>query len=158
MQPKMKARSNAAVRSGRRLSTLACLLALAGCASGTGLREDAKLALYRSHAGAPVDHFRYHGRINGWTPLGDGAIALWTRPGEAWLLDLHGPCPDIAYAPAISVSHQNGRVSARFDRVLARGGGATDIPCFIREIRPLDVKAILQAERTAPDQSPDSGT
>ncbi len=158
MQVAMKARLKAAAASGRTMPALACLLALAGCASDAGLRQDAKLALYRSHAGAPVNHFRYHGRINGWTPLGDGAIALWTRPGEAWLLDLHSACPDIAYAPVISVSHQNGRVSARFDRVLARGGGAIDIPCMIREIRPLDVKAIRQAERTVPDQPSDSGT
>jgi hypothetical protein len=137
--------------------TLAGVLALGACATSAGPRASGTLALHEAHAGAPVDSFRYHGRINGWMPLGDSAIVLWTRPGEAWLLDLHGSCPDIAYAPTISVSHQNGRVSARFDRVFARGGGSSDIPCTIRQIRPLDVKAIRHAEKTARDQASDSG-
>lgn len=131
---------------------LACALLLGACATDAGLREAQKLAIYQAHAGAPVDSFRYFGSINGWTPLGDGAIALWTRPGEAWLLDLYGPCPDIPYAPVISVTSQMGRVSTRFDKVMARSRGSIEIPCTIRQIRPLDVKAIRQAEKLARDQ------
>ncbi|MGI8561482.1 MAG: DUF6491 family protein [Luteimonas sp.] len=139
-------------------AALAAALALGGCATDARLRDSEKLAIYEAHAGVPVDSFQYFGSINGWTPLGDSAIALWTRPREAWLLDLYGPCPDIPYAPAISVSNQMGRVSARFDKVLARGSTSIDIPCAIRQIRPLDVKAIRQAERVARDQPADSGT
>jgi hypothetical protein len=138
--------------------TLLCVLALGACATDARLRDTEKLAIYQAHAGAPVDSFQYFGSINGWTPLGDSAIALWTRPREAWLLDLYGPCPDIPYAQAISVSNQTGRVSARFDKVLARGSGSIDIPCTIRQIRPLDVSAIRQAEKVARGQAPDSGT
>lgn len=125
------------------------LAALTACASTPRLSDSDKLALYREHAGDPVPSFRYVGNITGWTPLGDDALVVRTRPSEAWLLDLFGPCQDLDYAPAITVTHRMGEVSARFDEVIVRGGGVspTRVPCRIREIRPLDVKALRQAEQ-----------
>ncbi len=140
------------------ITAMACSLLLGACATNAGLRESEKLALYQAHAGEPVDSFHYFGSINGWTPLGDSAIAVWTRPGEAYLLELYGSCPDLAFSPVISVTNQMGRVSARFDKVIALGRGSIDIPCRISTISPLDVKAIRQAERTVRDQSAASGT
>lgn len=146
---------------------LAAAAVLAGCASQR-LSDADRYALYAQHAGAEVDHFRYLGRINGWTPLGDSALAVWTRPGEAWLLDLSGPCQDLEYTPAIGLTSTMSRVSARFDRVLVRSRSSISIPCHIRRIRPLDVAAIREAQRRNPedapsmdepsDQLPDSGT
>ncbi|WP_143703899.1 MULTISPECIES: DUF6491 family protein [Luteimonas] len=137
---------------------------LAGCVSG-GLRGDAKYAIYAANAGAPVNSFHYNGSINGWTSLGDAAIAVWTRPSEAWLLDLSGPCQNLPYATTIGVTSTTNRVSARFDKVLVghRGPGV-QIPCHIQQIRALDVKAVREAERTArdalgePDQASATGT
>ena len=126
-------------------------LALSACAT-TGLSDAAKLDLYRSHAGAPVDSFYYFGRINGWTPLGDEAVAVWTKPGEAWLLEFYGPCQDIEYTPVIGLTSQMNRVSAKFDKVLVRDRDAMNLPCQIKQIRPLDVKAIRSAEKTAREQ------
>ena len=77
---------------------------LAGCATTGKLSSDERLQLYRSHAGAPVNSFKYFGSLNGWTELGDSALAVWTRPNEAWLLNLGGPCMDLSYAPAITVT------------------------------------------------------
>jgi hypothetical protein len=37
--------------------------------------------------------------------------------------------------------------------VIARNRGSIDIPCNIKQIRPLDVKAVKQAEKTARDQA-----
>src|SRR3546814_266922 len=125
--------------------------------ASTGMSDADKLATCRAHAGAPVDSFRYFGSINGWTSLCDTAVAVWTRPSEAWLLELTGPCPDIEYAPMIGVTSQSNRVSAKFDKVIAQGGGSTmQFPCRIETIRPLDVKAIKQAEKTARDQPAES--
>ena len=123
-------------------------LSTGACASGSRLADDQELELYRSHAGAPVQSFRYFSRIDGWTPLGESALAVWTRPKEAWLLEVDGPCPELDFAQAIGLSHQFGRVYARFDRVIPRtlGGGTQPIPCRIRQIRPLDVKALKAAE------------
>ena len=131
----------------RLIAILAVTTVLAGCAS-TGLSENDRLALYRANAGEPVGDFHYFGSLNGWSPLGDEALTVWTRPNQGYLLELAGPCPDLEFAPAISISNLMGRVSARFDKVTVHGGGSrTNFPCRIREIRPLHVKALKQAER-----------
>ncbi|MGO1069351.1 DUF6491 family protein [Lysobacter sp. CA199] len=130
------------------LALLAATLALSGCASSGPKMDDAqRLALYREHAGAPVDSFQYFGRIDGWTPLGDSALAVWTKPNQAYLLELQGRCPDLDFAQAISVSNQMGRVHQRFDKVTVLGQQAIQMPCFIGRILPLDVKAIKQAQQ-----------
>lgn len=121
---------------------------LGGCATVGKLSSGERLELYRAHAGEPVRDFRYFGSLNGWTELGDSSLAVWTRPSEAWLLDLGGPCMDLAYAPAITVTNMMGRVSARFDRVIVHGGNSDmRVPCRIESIRPLDVKALRTSEK-----------
>ena len=137
---------------------VAACCSLAACASSPSLRDAEKRALYESHAGAPVDTFRIRGRIGGWTPLGDEALAVWTRPGEAWLLELAGPCQDLDFARAITLTDTFGKVSARFDKVMVLGRSAIDIPCVIQRIRPLDVTAIRQAERDMRSAGQPSGT
>jgi hypothetical protein len=129
------------------LAILAMAALLAGCATGRQSRAE-QLAMYRAHAGAPVPAFDYYGSINGWTPLGDRALTVWTRPNRAYLLELDGPCMDLDFAPAISISNLMGRVSARFDSVIVHGVGTGGIrfPCRIGEIRPLDVKALRAAQ------------
>jgi len=128
---------------------LLAAVALAGCATTGRLSSSERLELYRAHAGAPVKDFQYFGSLNGWTELGDSALAVWTKPSEAWLLSLSGPCMDLSYAPAISVTNMMGRVSAKFDRVIVRGGspGMAPIPCRIDTIQPLDVKTLRASEK-----------
>jgi hypothetical protein len=136
----------------------AAAISLAACATDPAQRDAEKLALYEAHAGAPVAKFRYFGSINGWTPLGDEAIAVWTRPSEAYLLRLSGPCPEIEFTPAISITSRFGEVSVPFDKVIVHSRGAVTVPCHITQIRPLDVKAIRQAERTNREAAQASGT
>ena len=127
------------------LMALAAALATAGCASYRMSDAD-RLELYRTHAGAPINNFHYFGSYESWTSLGDSALAVWTRPKQAYLLELMGTCPGLDFARAISVSHQMGTVSARFDKVTVLGEPTPTIPCQIREIRPLDVGAIRDDE------------
>lgn len=132
----------------KRLVSMSVLVfALAACTGNPTQREADRLALYSGHAGTPVSSFRYFGSLNGWTPLGDSAVALWTRPNEAYLVSFKGRCPDLEFASAISVSSQFNTVYQNFDKVTVLNPGTMSIPCHIREIRPLDVKAIKQAER-----------
>ena len=128
---------------------LFAVAALAGCATTGKLSSSERLQLYRAHAGAPVKDFQYFGSLNGWTELGDSALAVWTKPNEAWLLNLSGPCMDLSYAPTISVTNMMGKVSAKFDRVIVHGGMSTvaPMPCRIDSIRPLDVKALRASEK-----------
>ena len=121
---------------------------LGGCATTGKLTSAERLDLYRAHAGDPVKSFRYFGSLNGWTELGDSALAVWTKPSEAWLLNLSGPCMDLSFAPAISITNMMGQVSARFDRVIVHGGGPmAHVPCRIDSIQPLDVKSLRASEK-----------
>ncbi|HDS1138816.1 TPA: hypothetical protein QDZ75_002867 [Stenotrophomonas maltophilia] len=123
-------------------------LALAACATTGRLSSTEKLDLYRAHAGAPQNDMQFFGSLNGWTELGDSALAVWTRPSEAYLLELSGPCPDLSYATAIGLTSSMGRVSSRFDKVLVRDPtGGPRMPCFINSIRKLDVKALRTSEQ-----------
>lgn len=123
-------------------------LALAACATTGRLSSAEKLDLYRAHADAPQNDMQFFGTLNGWTELGDSALAVWTRPSEAYLLELRGPCQDLPYATAIGLTSQMNRVSARFDKVLVRDpAGGPRMPCFIDSIRKLDVKALRASEQ-----------
>lgn len=137
----------------------ALALVLSACAS-SGMSDTERLALYRAHALPPVKSFRYLNNLNGWTPLGDSALAVWTRPGEAYLLEVDSPCPDLDFAVSIGLTSQFGVVYSRFDKIIPQtgiGGPPQPIPCFIRQIRPLDVKAIKSAEKDMRRQAEEAG-
>jgi phage tail protein X len=129
------------------LPLLPAVVALSACATGAAQRDAERLALYRSHAGDPVDSILYTNSNNGWTPLGEGAFALWTAPSKAWLVQLYPPCNELDYADRIAFRDPMGRLSAKFDRVMVANHGLMPISCTIQEIRPLDIKAIRTAER-----------
>ena len=118
-----------------------------------GSTDDEKLALYRAHARPAGRELPLLRQPHGWTPLGDSAVAIWTRPSEAYLLEVHGPCPDLDFAQAIGLTNQFGRVYTRFDKVIPRVVAAVRSRFLARssEIRPLDVKALKAAEQDARD-------
>ena len=142
----------------RTLLPLALAALVTACATGPSRSDAENHALYAAHAGAPVNQFRYFGSLNSWQDLGDDALVVWTRPSEAWLLELSGPCPDLEYAHSISVSHTFNTVSARLDSVTVHGAGMMQIPCRIERIRPIDVTALRAAEREAREAPQASGT
>jgi len=132
------------------LTMLALAAAIGGCSSTPRPSAAERLALYQAHAGAEVRSFPLFGRLNGWSPLGDQALVVWTRPSEAWLLELAGRCQDLDYATAISLTSSGSQVHARFDEVIPLGpmvGEVARIPCRIQSIRPVDAKAVRQAQQ-----------
>jgi len=122
-------------------------LAFSACAADARVSDADRLALYRANAGRPVANFQYFGRLDGWTPLGDSALAVWTKPSTAYLIELKGTCQDLDFANAITVTNQSGRVYANFDKVIVLGRGMNQMPCWIKEMRPIDVKALKAAEQ-----------
>ncbi len=134
-------------------AVLCGMMVLPGCASTGSLDDGQKLATYRSAAGEPVNSFSYLGRINGWTPLDDRNIAVWTRPSEAFLLTFDGRCQDIDFTPMISLTSQANRVYAGFDKVMVHNRSSIQLPCRISEIRPLDTTKIKAAEKAARDEA-----
>lgn len=127
-------------------------MVLAACASGPRMSDAERLELYRSHAGEPVGSFSLFGRLTGWTPLTDSTLVVWPRQNQAFLLELHGPCHNLRFANAIGLTSSVNRVHARFDRVLVRGPG-TSMPCHIREIRPLNVRELRDAQQEIREQA-----
>lgn len=121
----------------------AIALVLAGCATGR-ISDTDRLALYQQHAGAPVNQIRYIDPM-GWERIDDQHVVLQMRPNESWLLRLSGPC--LAWSngsPFLGLSSFSGMTLSRFDKVIAPG---SQLSCLIREIRPLDVKALRAGEK-----------
>jgi hypothetical protein len=126
-------------------------VALSSACASTRMNDVDRLALYSGHAGAPVKSIRYSTPI-GWEKIDDNHLLLTTRPREAWLMRVAGPCLDWGgSAPTIAISSQAGVVSAGFDRISTP---ETPVSCRIEEIRPVDVAAVRAARDGMASASP----
>jgi len=123
-------------------TTLATMLA--ACASAPyAQRTSDRQAAYAAAAGAPVRHFRFFS-LYSWEPLSDSQLAVYTKPNEAWLLDLGGDCQDLAFVNSIGLTSNLNQVMVGFDRVLT---GRRNFPCTISQIRPVDVKSLKAVQQ-----------
>jgi hypothetical protein len=125
----------------------AAAVALAGCSSVPyAQRLTQRQAAYAAAAGKPVGSFRFFAPLWSWEELGPDEVAVYTKPKEAWLLDVPG-CTELPFANAIGLTSNLGQVSINFDKVLT---GRNNLPCTITRIRPVDVgrlKAVQQEQR-----------
>lgn len=131
------------------LATLAVATALVGCTEvgkNYTARVDARQQVYAAAAGAPVDGFHYFS-LWSWEPLGEKQLAVYTRPNEAWLLDLDGNCRNLPFTNHIGLTSSASEVSAKFDRVLT---GPADAPCIIKQIRPVDLAKLDSPQQGKP--------
>lgn len=123
-------------------TTLAAMLA--ACASAPyAQRTSERQAAYAAAAGAPVRHFRFFS-LYSWEPLSDSQLAVYTKPNEAWLLDLGGGCQDLTFVNSIGITSNLNQVMVGFDRVLT---GRRNFPCTISQIRPVDVKSLKAVQQ-----------
>ena len=74
---------------------------------------------------------------------------VWTGANKGYLLEVMGPCHELPWARAIHLSNGNFDRVSRFDNIRVLGRGTAEIPCQIREIRPIDNKAIKEAKQQA---------
>jgi len=131
------------------LTAAAVAVVLGGCASVGAdytARMIARQQAYEAAAGTPVNSFRYFS-LWSWEPLSDSELAIYTRANEAWLLDLDGRCRNLEFTNHIGLTSSAGEVSVKFDRVLT---GPADAPCFIKQIRPLDLKKLNSPQEGKP--------
>ena len=136
-------RTSLAMLSG---TVMAGTLLLAGCATSHYQTDVQRLEAYQAFAGEPVRKIPYFNPI-GWEEIDDQHILVTTRPKEAWLMRLSGPCLDYGFgSPVLMISSQAGYVSSGFDRVTT---GGSRISCRIEEIRPVDTMAMRAAGRAA---------
>jgi hypothetical protein len=114
----------------------------AGCSSVPyAQRMQQRQSAYAAAAGAPVRSFSYFS-LYSWEPLSDTQLAVYTRPNQAWLLDLGG-CQDLMFTNTIGVTSNINQVTVGFDKVLT---GRHNFPCAITGIRPVDVKSLKVAQ------------
>lgn len=131
----------------RFLVSCSLCLALAACASTSPReREEAALARYSAHAGEPVASFHLR-LMREWVSLGGAHVAVYTGVNQAWLLELDQPCQGLDFAQAIQLTSTGSRVYGKFDTVRF-----DHQICRIREIRPVDVRA-MKAERRRQESS-----
>ena len=125
----------------------AAAVLLAGCSSvPRAERLPQRQAAYAAAAGAPVNSFRFFTQLWSWEDLGPDQVVVYTKPKQAWLLDVPG-CIELPFANAIGLTSNLDQVSINFDKVIT---GRNNIPCTIQRIRPIDVgklKAVQQEQR-----------
>lgn len=125
------------------------LIISAACASAPRQSDAVKLAQYQMFSGEPVRSINYSSVTSpGFSVVDDEHVLLETRPSEAYLLTLSGPCLEYDRgSPVLGISSQFGRISAGFDRVTV--GSQPSMSCIVKEIRPVDLKAMREAEKAA---------
>ena len=131
------------------LTALAVVVALSACTrvgKDYTSRMEARQQAYAAAAGEPVSSFRYFS-LWSWEPLSDSELAIYTRANEAWLLDLDGKCRNLEFTNHIALTSSASEVSAKFDRVIT---GGADAPCFIKQIRPVDIKKLNSPQEGKP--------
>ena len=129
-----------------KLNTLLVLAALIPLAACTGIKTSqeraARAVRIQAAAGAPVNHILLSNLgFYAWEPLNDHQMVAYLTPRRAYLLDLP-PCPGLENAPSIAITSKLNRVNVNFDSVTT---SLTNVPCQIRQIRPLDMNKLKQA-------------
>jgi hypothetical protein len=131
------------------IAGLAAVLA-AGCV-GTRQREGeiSDRDRYWHYARDEVPSFSTWGRLDGWRPLGQHELVVWTRFDEAYILRVDPTCFELDTAIGIRLeSRVSGTISSGFDWV--RAGRDR---CRILKIFPMDYKLMKQEERELRQQS-----
>lgn len=119
------------------------ILLLGACAANQARsqQDQAHLAAVHAAAGKPVGSFSLAvSTLYSWEPLSNQELLVYTRPRQAWLLNV-GLCPQLPFTVAIGLTSHVGQVNTNRDSVLVRRG---DFPCHIQSIRPVDVKQLRQ--------------
>jgi hypothetical protein len=122
----------------------------AGAAAPPATAQDRALARYDTYAGAPVQSFTWLGRFDSWEPLGKDHLLVYTKPNEAYLLKVRGPC-DLRFATGpVGITSSNYTVYAGLDSIAVNSGVGGKWQCPIDEIRPLDLRRMKAIDSPAP--------
>jgi hypothetical protein len=102
------------------------------------------LARFTKYAGAPVEQFHmvdvFQTQI-----VGDRNVVVWPLINEAFLITVEKPCVNLEWAKGFGLTQETSMtVTKRFDFI--EFGSQK---CKITEIRPVDYKAMLKADKEA---------
>lgn len=129
---------------------LGLVATLGACTSAGDLRDrqNAELARFEKHAGAPVNEIHTFTGVDEWQSLAPTKLAIWTSVNRVYLLTLRSPCSGLEFQQKIGVSSNANTISRRFDRVEFENQ-----KCYIEEIRPVDYKAMRRERREQKDSN-----
>jgi hypothetical protein len=138
------------------LSAVTVLTACAGMPQQQPGGDLPARARYMAYAGAPIDHFNWMGRIDGWEALSDDELLVFVGANGAYYLKVWSPCGargGLRWVNGIELTRSiTGSVYARLDSVRTDG-----VNCPISEIRPVDYKKMKQDARER-HNAPTAGT
>lgn len=120
------------------LVTAIAAAASAGCASSAKLD-------FREYAGEPIRSF-WMSDYQGWAPVADHQLVIWTGRDEAYLLTVKGYCPGVKFAYSVAVTSSGGTVD-NHERVIVG-----DNRCMIDEIRPIDTRQMKEDRKLIYEQ------
>ena len=122
---------------------LPLVVVLAAC-SGIPLK-DREMALrnrYHEYAGPPVKSYSHFGAYDGWAPIGQYELVVWTTINDAYLITVDPPCDDLMFANRISITQTADTVDQKFDFVKVGYS-----KCMIKSIQPVDYLKMKKAMR-----------
>jgi len=122
-------------RSCLRSAWLLVAAALLASCSGIPLkqREAAERNRFEAYAGKPVERFTWLTRYEGWEPISQDQLVVWTDINQAYLITVFHPCRNLLFVRHIGLTSAADTVYAHFDSV--RAGGWR---CIIDTIQPVD--------------------
>lgn len=133
-------------KPGLALALAALLAACSGMAQQQPGGDLPARARYMAYAGAPIDHFTWMGRIDGWEALSDDELVVFVGASGAYYLKVWSPCGTrggLRWVNGIELTRSiAGTVYARLDSVRADRTN-----CPISEIRPIDYRKMKQDAR-----------
>ncbi len=124
---------------------LLTVAAVAVAALSAGCANQQKLD-FREYAGEPVKSF-YMPHLDGWAAVSRDQLVVWAGSNKAYLLDVDGFCPDLQFANTIGVT-STGNTVDKFEKVIVGRDR-----CFIKTIRPVDVKQMREDRKLLRQQS-----
>ncbi len=123
---------------------LAGLAAMAIVSAGSVLADTAKvmaenLARFQRYAGKPQDSVTVF-QLQGWQPLGENHIAIWTGVNDVYLIRVAKPCINLSWTNGVGIRPHMNELRTRFDSIYVHG-----MPCQIESIRKVDYLAVRRS-------------
>lgn len=123
-----------------RAALMGAALLMAGAATADTAKVMAEnLARFEKYAGKPQDSVTVF-QLQGWQPLGDDHIAIWTGVNDAYLIRVAKPCINLSWANGVGIRPHMNELRTRFDNIYVRG-----MPCQIENIRKVDYLALRKS-------------
>ena len=138
------------VLSAALVLTVAAATASASDTDTERAKDAVRLEAARANAAEPVKTVRFLRPVHSYEIIGGQSVLVWETPTKAWLVDLResAACRPRDLENGFAVG-----LESSYDTMNTSNGyitGEHNLRCKITQIREVDVKAMREAERAAP--------